>query len=357
MKNTYCLLLAGLISLPLLAQEAGQSSENWTEVNLAVTDDQVIPRYAAFATASATLEQVAENFCANPGEGSLAAFRVGFHDSMDAWQLIQHVQFGPITYFNWNYRMQYWPDENGTGARQLDTLISSQNASALEPDNFARESVGVQGLPALERLLFAEDSLSAMQADAFRCDVAQAISRNISEMASGVYDRWVEEFRTTVANADERGFFESSEDATIDFMKAQVEPVRRIQQQKLEDILGESEARVRVRRAESWRSERSIRNVRLNVRALGGLFNGSGDQLSLGTVLLDEDVDTINEKFATLNTMLAALPDSLEAALAQEEGYEQLVAVASGLDALFEALEAALKNTDLYLGFNSLDGD
>ena len=38
-------------------------------------------------------------------------------------------------------------------------------------------------------------------------------------------------------------------------------------------------------------------------------------------------------------------------------GHAALLQITSELDALFEALEAALKNTDLYLGFNSLDGD
>lgn len=358
MKFIYPLLLAGLMVSPLSAQESGQPAENWTEVNLAVTDDQVIPRYAAFATASATLEQVAANFCETPGPGSLDAFRTGFHDSMDAWQLIQHVQFGPVTYFNWNYRLQYWPDENGTGARQLDALIAGRNTELLLPDNFARESVGVQGFPALERLLFADDSLAALQGDPFRCQVAQAIARNISDIATGIYQRWTDEFRTTIANADERGFFESAEDATIDFMKAQVEPVRRIQQQKLEDVIGESAGQARVRRAESWRSARSLRNIRLNVVALENLFNGSQDQLlQLNNVLFAEDVATVNAVFADLENMLAVLPDEFDAALAADDGHARLLELAAGLDALYEALEAALKNTDLYLGFNSLDGD
>lgn len=358
MKRLYTLLLAGLMAGQLCAQETGQPVENWTEVNLAVTDAQVIPRYAAFATASATLELVAGNFCDNAGPGSLEAFRVGFHDSLDAWQLIQHVQFGPITYFNWNFRLQYWPDENGTGARQLDTLIARRNAEALEPDNFARESVGVQGFPALERLLFSDDTLEALRADAFRCDVAQTIARNISEIATGVYQQWLEEFRTTVANADERGFFESAEDATIDFLKAQVEPVRRIQQQKLEEIIGENADRARVRRAESWRSARSLKNIRLNVMALDELFNGSPDQVfPLSSVLFAEDTDKINAAFSELQLSLSALPDSLEAALAEAGGHGRLLEVAAQLDALYETLEAGLKNTDLYLGFNSLDGD
>jgi uncharacterized protein len=357
MKFRYAFIAAGLTANLLIAQPADESAENWTEVNLAVTDSHVIPAYTALMQATQELEAVAQAFCRSPDAEGLAGFQDKFHSSMDAWQQVQHIQFGPITYFNWNFRIHYWPDEQGTGARQLDALIAAENQTILSSDNFARESVGVQGYPALERLLFEADSLALLQGNSYRCQVAQTLARNISEIAGGVQTRWVDEFRTTVANADERGFFESAEDATIDYLKAQVEPVRRIQQQKLEEVLGESAGRERVRRAESWRSNRSIRNVRLNIVALEDLFNGTDAVVQLSSVLLPEDVITINDNFTELNASLAALPDSFAAALEAEGGRDNLEQVIVQLDSLFESMEAALKNTDLYLGFNSLDGD
>ena len=239
MKFRYAFIAAGLTANLLIAQPADESAENWTEVNLAVTDSHVIPAYTALMQATQELEAVAQAFCRSPDAEGLAGFQDKFHSSMDAWQQVQHIQFGPITYFNWNFRIQYWPDEQGTGARQLDALVAAENQDSLGSESFARESVGVQGFPALERLLFEADSLASLQSNPYRCQVAQTIARNISEIASGVQTRWVDEFRTTVANADERGFFESAEDATIDFLKAQVESVRRIQQQKLEEVIGE----------------------------------------------------------------------------------------------------------------------
>jgi predicted lipoprotein len=77
----------------------------------------------------------------------------------------------------------------------------------------------------------------------------------------------------------------------------------------------------------------------------------------LSSVLLPEDVAIINDNFTELNTALAALPESFAETLEAEGGRENLEQVIAQLDALFESMEAALKNTDLYLGFNSLDGD
>ncbi len=342
--------------LPLLLSGAAFSqSTNWTEVNLALTDAVVIPDYQAFATATADMNQQAKSICTSITPQSLADLQSAFQLTMDKWQAVQHIQFGPITYFNWNYRLQYWPDDNGTGARQLLALIASKDTSVLGSEAFARQSVGVQGLQALEQLLFTEASLGELQTDAYRCRVVQAIAANLDEIAAGVALRWSDEFRTTVATADERGFFESAEDATIDFLKAEVEPIRSLQQQKLEAILGESQVGARVKRAESWRSERSVRNIKINVASLGRFFNEGNP--ALNTVLPPEDIEGINASFTKVEATLAALPDSITQALETESGYNNLKQAAADLSALFELLEASLKKTDLYLGFNSLDGD
>ncbi|MEX2366342.1 MAG: imelysin family protein, partial [Pseudohongiellaceae bacterium] len=317
-----------------------------------------IPLYGEFAETGIALKNFADAFCANPAQAGLDEMREHYHAAMDSWQAIQHVQFGPVTYFNWNYRLQFWPDDNNTGARQLTALLAAQDRDVLAEENFARQSVGVQGFPALESLLFDDNSLQQFQADSYRCQLAQTIAANIGSIAEDVYQRWVDEFRASVANADDSDFFESAEDATIDFLKALIEPLPGLRDQKLALPLGESFARARDRRAESWRSQRSLRNLKINLQSLQELFSPqAGAQTALSDVFLPEDVAAVNAKFLELQPALGALPDSMVAALADEQGYDQLVAIQSQVDALYEALEAALKNTDLYLGFNSLDGD
>jgi predicted lipoprotein len=355
MKRLLAAGLLGLLAGAVTAQDDDQPNTHWTEVNLAVTDAHVIPSYKAFAAAAEALNTTAAGFCADLTAASLAGLQTRFHTTMDAWQGVQHIQFGPLTYFNWNFRIQYWPDDNGTGARQLNALIAAKDPAVLVTDAFDRQSVGVQGFQALESLLFDATALADLQADPYRCQVLQTIAANVAEIATGVSTRWETEFRATVATADERGFFESAEDATIDYLKALVEPVRRVQEQKLEAVLGETPDAARVRRAESWRSARTLRNVKLNVAALEQEFSASEPALS--SVLHTADVELIDAAFARLQASLAAQPDSLEAALAAEGGHAALLQIASELDALYEAMEAALKNTDLYLGFNSLDGD
>lgn len=345
------LLFTTLVASPLLLAQ----NTDWTPLNLAMTDAVVIPAYDRFAAATAPLARDATGFCAAVDAASLAALQQEFIAAYDGWQGVQHIQFGPITYFNWNFRLQFWPDDKGTGARQLDALLAAADPAALTAEAFAQQSVGVQGFPALERLLFSDDSLTALKNEPYRCQVVQAIAHNLDDIAHGVAQRWRDDFRTTVANADERGFFESSQDATIDYLKAVIESVRRIQQQKVEAVLGESQAAARERRAEAWHMDRSVQHLRTNVAALAALFNDSTP--ALNTVLVPADLPDIQQAFAKLQSDLAAAPDSMNAAIKTPEGYAALKQVDADLDALFELLEAAVKKTDLYLGFNSLDGD
>ncbi len=350
-RHAPLLLLTWLFSPALLAQ-----NQQWKEVNLAITDGVIVPAYERFALATVPLTTDAAGFCAAVTQDNLAKLQQDFQQAMDGWQGVQHIQFGPITYFNWNYRLQFWPDDNNAGTRQMDTLLAAADPAVLAPAAFAQQSVGVQGFQALERLLFSNDSLAALQKTPFRCQLVQAIAHNLGDISTGLAKRWHDEFRTTVANADQRGgYFENSRDVTLDYLKAVVESVRRIQRQKLEAVLADSQAAAHERKAESWRSDRSVRNLRVNVAAFAALFSQSKPALS--SVLPAADIPAITAAFDKVEKSLAAAPDSMTTALKSPQGYAALKQSRDDINALYEALEVAVKHTDLYLGFNSLDGD
>lgn len=345
------LLLTALLSPLVQAQ-----NQQWKDLNLAITDAVIIPAYEQFARSTAPLVKDADGFCTALTTDNLAKLQQDFQQAMDGWQNVQHIQFGPITYFNWNYRLQFWPDDNNTGSRQLDTLLASDDTALLAPTAFAQQSIGVQGFQALERLLFSADSLAALQKSSYRCQVVQTIAHNLGDISTGLAKRWRDEFRTTIANADQRGgYFESSRDATLEYLKAVVEGMRRIYRQKFVAVLAENQAAAHERKAESWRSDRSVRNLRLNVAAIAALFNQS--KPALNSVLLAADIPVINAAFNKAEQSTAMVPDSMTAALKSPEGYAALIKSRDDINALYAALEAATKHTELNLGFNSLDGD
>ncbi len=354
--NTYIAKIVGLIIIfivsPIVqAQNLITRDEDWTAINIAVTDELIIPAYQNLESFSVQLISSAESFCSDLNSQNLDNLKNSYQASMLAWQKIQHVQFGPITYFNWNYRMQYWPDERGASGRQLDALIAAQDVEILESSAFPRQSVGVQGLPALERILYGENALNNFQNNPYLCSLTETIARNINEIGSGVTQRWVDEYRSLVLDPVTVGFYEDAEDLSIDFLKALQEAIAKIRDLKLAPALGESFATARTRSAESWRSVSSLANIKNNLDSLALLY------AAYSPAFHAEDSAVINQGFADLNVTLDSLPDSLVSAIEDESQYVELKVLHSQVEALHEALETALKNTDLYLGFNSLDGD
>ncbi len=348
-------LLFGLLVLSAQtiasAQDQISSDEQWAAINLQVTDELVIPAYRDLADKAQQLLESTTAFCQSPQQDSLLTTQQAFNSTMDSWQSIQHIQFGPVTYFNWNFRMQYWPDERGTANRQFTALLAAENEDILSADNFARQSVGVQGLPILERLLYEDTALNDFQSTPYLCRLAVTIATNIMEISSGVSERWTDEYRAVVLDPDSGGVYENSLDLSIEFLKALQEALAKIRDLKISPVVGESADALRLRSAESWRSQRSLRNIQLDIMALESLFVAYTEAFQAA------DVNAVLAAFADIKQSLMELPSSFEEASQNEAGYAQLQTLLVQADALHEALEAGIKNTDLYLGFNSLDGD
>src|SRR5690606_3610781 len=79
-----------------------------------------------------------------------------------------------------------WPDRHNQITRQLARLLSAADDDALQPGRFATATVALQGLPALERLLFAQSS----PLGAYGCRLASTIAANLGTIAGEVVDQW-----------------------------------------------------------------------------------------------------------------------------------------------------------------------
>ena len=75
-------------------------------------------------------------------------------------------------------RFAYWPDVHGTGARQLRRFLAEEDRPCFEPGALAKQSAAVQGLPALESLLYsgAKGLVGPTAPDAYRCKLALAVA-------------------------------------------------------------------------------------------------------------------------------------------------------------------------------------
>ena len=349
MKSVFPLLL-------LLSVVAGPASAtpDWSRSNLAAVDEHMVPRYQRLAEATVELKGRVKGLCEAPDDRGLDRAREGFHTSMDAWQGIQHIRFGPVEMYLRHHRFQLWPDKHNTGSKQLRGLLAEEQPAVLEPERFRSLSVAVQGLSVLERLLFAEQVDGAAFAG-YRCRLAGAVAANLAAMAEGIVAQWPTWRRTIETAEGGNDEFDSDREVAARLLNNLHTQLQAVVELKLARPLGKPGAKAKPRRAESWRSRRSLRNIAINLEAVEALYRN----VFAPRLAPDDDVD---------RAITAAFTEARAAAVAIDRPLYDIVRDADYRPALerLRTSAAHLRRTvaerlppaiDIPLGFNSLDGD
>ncbi|WP_298811590.1 imelysin family protein [uncultured Psychrobacter sp.] len=146
-----------------------------------VADDIVIPAYADAAKQSDLLNELAQKHCTQaPVSGDeLQALRAQWLVLAQAWSSAEMVNFGPATASMSNLYINYYPDERGLVHSGVADLIAAN--PKLTPEQLAGESAIVQGVPGLEEVLFANDSLDAGQC-AYVISASSALSTRLKDI-------------------------------------------------------------------------------------------------------------------------------------------------------------------------------
>lgn len=357
--------LASCILLPLSAH-AAPVPEDYRQLNQALVEHHVLPRYAQLADAMQRLHSAAQHYCATP-DNDRSELTMAWYAANDAWQAVQHIRFGPIETDSRTLRIEFWPDPRNSIGRQLDSLLAQADPHARSADNVANSSIAVQGLPALERLLTADTSGDTVPESATpRCELMVSISANLARLAQTTHDEWRAPpvaFTDVVAQAGAAdGHYRFDREATQDFFKSLLTALELVADHKLSRPLGPSLASARPQLAEAWRSQRSLDYIRVNLAAAEALYLGTeqhGFAHFVREVAQDAELDMLLTKaFAQTRATAASLTLPLEHAVTHEQErakLEQLAREAGALKTLIaQRLSQAL---DMPMGFNSLDGD
>ncbi len=335
-----------------------------TQTLLQIADRHIIPAYNELAISTASLQDRAKAFCKAPAEKTLKAMHNAFHQAMDDWQIIQHIRFGPVEHLVRRSRFQLWPDKRGVVGKHLAKLLASADLSALESQRFAKSSVAVQGFSALERLLFdARTPISQFNTSGsgrFRCAVIKAITHNLAHMAAGIQADWVSNnknqgyrqyFATAVVGNE---YYESTREVLSNILNNLHTQLQFIVEQKLDRPLGSSITRAKGRRAESWRSNRSLRNIKHNLQSLQALY-----RIAFAAQITDPELAVkITDAFNVALRSLEQIPLSLHKAVADPAARQTVLNLRTQIDQLQTLFAGpAPQALDLSLGFNSLDGD
>ena len=167
------------------------------------------PGYNDLETKSRTLQEKADALCREPSQSALEATKDAFTTAVESWSKVEIFRFGPVNREHRYERLFFWPDPKGIGLRQVQRALSTKDETVTTADAIAAKSVALQGLPALEYLLYgkgADELARGYPEVGFRCLFAASVSANIARIATQVAEGWREEaedskrFLTPAAN-------------------------------------------------------------------------------------------------------------------------------------------------------------
>ena len=265
--------LAITCSLSGLAQSGPLPDSDYAALARAAIDQVIVPAHVEHAQAMQRLAPPIERHCMGEATADAAAVRAAFDEAMDAWQRVWPFGIGPVMRGAGRARIAFWPGRPGSAARQIRAVLRTCDESLLDPATLAGKSVAIKDLQALERLLF------SVPRDAYTCGLAGAIAHYQSGLAADILHEWTKEGGFRQAAFAAGGISdEYADDAEVarDVMRVLSESLEAVIAQKLERPLGESAAKAKPKRAESWRSERSMRNIVLNIESIRALVETPG---------------------------------------------------------------------------------
>ncbi len=343
--------------------EVGTNAAERARLFGAIGREVIAPAYAGLQICAEQLEATIGDYCAAP-EPDQGVVEAAWRDTMRAWQRVQHVAVGPIEEANRRFRLQFFPDSNEAVERGVDNALAGDDA--LDQEVIANRSVGVQGLPALEYLLFAIGGLDDTVAGPRRCELAGAIAANVRVMATDIHSEWqaggtyIEDF----VNA--RGDFIEADDVLVSIFESLAVQAEFIADRKLKPALNNFRD---TQGLESHYAQHSAANIAANLTAFRRLFaSDAADAYRLRDYLERvhrQEVGSIPADIAEQFDAAAAVLDTIEMS---GNSLEDMVAGRARAEVDLNSLEQAFQRladlgaeaaiaAGVEIGFNFQDGD
>jgi predicted lipoprotein len=329
----------------------------------AALSEVIRPGYAAFAEEVASLNETVGALCKEPSAASLDASKQAFAATVAAWSKVEILRFGPITDDRRYERLFYWPDPKGLGPKQIQEALAKHDESVTRPDALAGKSVALQGLPALEYLLFGDgaETLAAKAGEsAFRCAFAHAVAANIASIAKSVVEDWREgsPYEEAFLTPDPQGsVYRAPKEVTLDLFKSFTAGIELVRDQKLAKPLGASPEEARPRLAAFWRSGLSFANAAGNLEGVRTLFAKGG----FAQVLAEDSPGVEKSVMFDLGRaieILAAIHEPMADVVKDEALRGKIEALRVSLKSARQtAADAIARGAGLAFGFNAMDGD
>lgn len=307
-----------------------------------VANNQIFTAYQNVVKQSSALGSLATQSCqtgsAVSGE-QLTALRAQWLELAKAWAQAEVVGFGPAMNSMSNLYINYYPDERGLVHQGVIDLIAAN--PTLTADQLASESAIVQGIPGLEEVLYANDSLTKEQ-----CQYVVSASEALMVRLSDVQKAWQESPEQLLGIGGDQN--KTGLNRWINSVLALVETTKSTSLDQPLGITGNKKGHLPAAAAGQSRAIITAKVAALN-KAL--------TDPALVAILSDNGNDTLADEMSTLlaeaSTLLAQLPEDLAQA-----SPDQQKALYEKLTELTQVIKRQLMPTlGIQVGFNSTDGD
>lgn len=350
-------LLALLAAHPAGAAAAGKAEE----VLARAVDQAIIPGYRTFEEKTGGLVTALQTLCATPSEASEAAARSAFVDALKAWGPVEIIRNGPALEKNRFERVLYYPDRKGIALKQVQAIIAKKDESATDPVALAGKSVGVQGLGALEFVLYGTGhEVLASEKASHRCRYGAAIATNLDTIAGEFSAAW-QAPDGIGAQWKKPGpgnpLFRTEQEAVTELLGVMVHGAEMVRDQRIRAFYGSKEQKPNPKLAIFWRSGQTFTMLGADLGGLLDFWKKAGmndllkdDQRSVGT--------SIEFVMKSLKRTAAGITPDIEAALGQPEERAKLdFLMLNGKDLILRLSEDYGKALGLGAGFSFSDGD
>ncbi len=326
---------------------------------VALVQSWLLPRYDALVRATAQQEQSWRTFCHAPDVAQVDQLRADFRAVGDSWAKVSFITFGPVAEGLRSDRFNFYPDRRQSVSRALQDALQGPDDDRFTADRFTHLSVAVQGLPALERLLFDPGATATLTQDATaarRCLLGKAIALNLFAIASDIRFGWGDASPALVAHVRRNtapGVVMGDASQLLNAMLTDLASAyQSVVDLNLLAVMGRSLDDVRPLAGEGRRSGREAQIIRLQVDSANSLIR------LLAAGLPETAKERVLKALVAAQAAADELPNDLGAAAAdplRRPALEEAVAVFKVAQRTI--VDPLAQRLGVSLGFNALDGD
>ena len=358
--------LTGAIVVAILALSgatAAHADADHAAIAKASLEQYIRPGYTQFAESADALKQSVAALCGKPSPAALKDTQDAFAATVEAWSVVEPIRFGPVAQEHRFERIFYWPDPKGLGTRQIREVLAKQDKSVTEQTGLVGKSVALQGLPALEYLLYGDGAPTLEKGGAegtFRCGFAEAVAGNLAGIAKEIVNGWQDGAPYTKSYLEPgpaNAAYHTAKEVTLELFKTFTAGIEWVRDQKLAKTLGPKPEQARPQLAPFWRSGQSFANMARNLAGVRDLFAKGG----FAQVVHQESAGVEDSVVFDLDHAIEVLR-GMDKPIAEAVRNEDL---RGKLEALRISLKAAAttagdmisRGAGLTFGFNAMDGD